>query len=223
MFLWKLKINKLGEKMNLSRKISLLFTCIIILQVSLLEAETDLEPVVITASKTENSLKDISTATQIITEEQIKQRGATRLRDIVKFSVGVYNPTQDSISIRGFNADHTLLLIDGRRLTGEVGGSLEIDRVNVNNIQRIEIIRGAASGLYGTDSLGGVINIITKKNPKDFLTTIDLKYGAFGSDGKRYSLGFNSQMPISDKLSLSLYGALRATDRLDNKRKESIF
>ena len=208
--------------MNINRKISLSLACIVLLQVSLLEAKTDLEPVVITASKTENSLKDISTAAQIITAEQIKQKGATRLRDIIKFSVGVYNPTQDSISIRGFNAGHTLLLIDGRRLTGEVGGSLEIDRINVNNIQRIEIIRGAASGLYGTDSLGGVINIITKKHPKDFLTTIDLKYGAFGSDGKQQSLGFNSQMPISDKLSLSLYGALRTTDRLDNERKKSI-
>lgn len=208
--------------MNLNYKLSLSLACMLFLQASLSEAKTELEPVVITASKTENSLKDISTAAQIITAEEIKQKGATRLRDIIKFSVGLYNPTQDSISIRGFNADHTLLLIDGRRLTGEVGGSLEIDRIDISNIERIEIIRGSASGLYGTDALGGVINIITKKHPKDFLTTLDLKYGAHGSDGKQQTLSFNSQMPISDKLSLSLYGANRITGRLDNEKKESI-
>ncbi len=208
--------------MNLNRKIPLSLTCIVLLQASFLEAKTELEPVVVTASRTENSLKDISVAAEIITAQQIKQKGATRLKDILKFSAGMYNIQPDKISIRGLAGRHTLILIDGKRLTGEVGSGVEIERIDVSNIDRIEIIKGSASALYGTDALGGIINVITKKSDKPS-TTISAQYGAHsGGDGARQSISFSSNIPVNDKLTASAYGSYRIIDRLNDKNKESI-
>ncbi len=194
---------------------------IVALQVSALEAKTELEPVIVTASKTENSLKDISASAEIITADQIKQKGAVRLRDILKFSTGMFNTAPDKISIRGLSGRHTLILIDGKRLTGEVGGGLEIDRIDISDIDRIEIIKGSGSALYGTDALGGIINVITKKSDK-FSTTITPQYGAFSGDGEQKSITLSSNIPINDKLTTKINGSIRDFDRLNDEAKNSI-
>lgn len=85
------------NKMNLNRKIQLLLTYVV-LQASFLEAKTELGPVVVTVGKTENNLKDISVTAEIITAQQIKQKGTTRLKDILNFSEGMYNIQSDKIS-----------------------------------------------------------------------------------------------------------------------------
>jgi len=204
------------------QKTTLSFACILCLQTLSLKAETKLEPIIVSASKTENILEDVSSAVKIISEEEIKQKGATRLRDVLKFSAGIYNIQPDKISIRGLAGRHTLILIDGKRLTGEVGSGVEIDRIDVSNIDRIEIIKGSASTLYGTDALGGIVNVITKKSDKPS-TTISSQYGAHNTgDGARKSISFSSNIPLSNKLTTSLYGSYRSIDRLDDSNKESI-
>lgn len=207
--------------MNTYLKNTLSLASIAFLQASTLNANTELEPVLVSANKTETSLKYTSVASEIITAEEIKQKGAVRLRDILKFKTGMFNMSQDSISIRGLNADHTLILIDGKRLTGEVGGSLELDRINISDIERIEIVKGSASGLYGTDALGGVVNIITKKSDKPSVR-INPQLGTFGGDGLQKSISLSSNIPINEKFTLKLDGSFRDYERLDNEQKESI-
>ena len=208
--------------MNYRHRGLLCAVSMVALQVSALEAKTELEPIIVTASKTENSLKYTSVAAEIITADQIKQKGAVRLRDVLKFSAGMYNIEPDKISIRGLASRHTLILIDGKRLTGEVGGGLEIDRIDISDIERIEIIKGSASALYGTDALGGIINVITKKSDK-FSTTITPQYGAFsGGKGKQKSITISSNIPINDKLTTKINGSIRDFERLDDGTKTSI-
>ncbi len=85
--------------------------------------------------------------------------------------------SKSSISIRGMGGNGTLLLIDGRRLGGETESPYEMDRIPADMIERIEIVKGPMSTLYGSDALGGVINIITKKTEETFLLGLDLGGG----------------------------------------------
>lgn len=82
----------------------------------------------------------------------------------------------NQVSIRGMDSAHTLILVDGKRIAGEDAPSTsnvyELNRINLDNIERIEIIRGPGSSLYGSDALGGVINVITKRSTKQQTTQL---------------------------------------------------
>jgi len=187
------------------------------------EQETAMESMVVSATRTESSIKETSAAVTVITGEEIEAKGATRLKDILRFSTGLYFPQDDAVSIRGMNPNQTLFLINGKRFTGEVDGQFEINRLPVNNIEKIEIVRGPVSALYGTDALGGVINIITTK-PDELRFAIDTQYGVFteDSDGDQKNITLNADVPFSEKYAASFSGAWRDYGRLDNSRNESI-
>ena len=130
--------------------------------------------IVITATRTEQEIKDTPAAVEIITQEQIQAQGATTLRQVLENATSVFMDVDGMqggrLSIRGSESRHVLLLIDGKRLSSETGNSrgntFEIDRLNLNNVERVEIVRGSNSALYGSDAMGGVINIITKRPDK---------------------------------------------------------
>jgi outer membrane receptor for ferrienterochelin and colicins len=126
--------------------------------------------IVVTATRTTQDVKKVPAATQVITEEDIKRSGAVDLRGVLaqqtNIMLGRHLPSGTEIMIRGMNTNQTLFLVDGMRQANEesnsAGNTRLLDRINLNSVQRIEIVRGAASAIYGTDALGGVINIITK-------------------------------------------------------------
>ncbi len=155
--------------------------------------ELKAEEVVVTATKTEAEVKDVPASVTVITKEEIKATGAEKLRDIFKLDSGIIltrSRGRDFPSIRGFGSQHVLILIDGKRLSGEVDQDFELDRITLENVERIEILKGPASALYGTDALGGVINIITK-TPDKFALELTPKFGAYsGGRGERQSLSF---------------------------------
>ncbi len=64
----------------------------------------------------------------------------------------------------GLDPEHTLILVDGRPVAGRVDGTLDVDRIPVNDVERLEIVPGPSSALYGSDALGGVVNIITRRS-----------------------------------------------------------
>lgn len=112
--------------------------------------------------------------TSVIKEEDIKKGGAYNVRDVLKpltrLNVMEAGMTGNQVSIRGMGTSSTLILIDGRRLAGEDSGSTmnvyELNRMSLDEVECIEVMRGAGSGLYGSNAMGGVINIIIKKNKK---------------------------------------------------------
>ena len=109
--------------------------------------------------------------------------GATA-QDVLTFATGVdfYEDMMRSApSIRGFEGKHTLILIDGRRMAGPLGKFNELGRITTDTIERIEIIRGPMSTLYGSEAMGGVINIITK-TPQKTTAGVGLKYSVYGED-----------------------------------------
>lgn len=129
--------------------------------------------VVVTATRTEADVKMVPNTVEVITADDIEKLGATDVYSALRLAdnVQIMNTSTGfghRISMRGMSSDSTLILINGRRTaiedTETTQNLLALDRINVHNIERIEIIRGAASAQYGSDALAGVINIITKKS-----------------------------------------------------------
>ena len=126
------------------------------------------------ANAAQEDAKYESQATTIITAEEIARKQAKSVEDIIFGETGVTR-TVDAmgrvgVSIRGAEPRHTLILVDGRPVMGDfakyAGQGDELQRLGVENVARIEIIRGAASAKYGSDAIGGVINVITKEAAK---------------------------------------------------------
>lgn len=159
--------------------------------------EFALPEVVVTATKTEMKVKDVPSAVQVITREDIEARGARTLKDILRFATGVNimrSGTRETVSIRGFDSRFSIILVDGKRIASEIDQNYELDRISLENIDRIEIVRGPVSSLYGTEALGGVVNIITKKSTKQsFSMSSDNGFltGGHGEAG-RYNFMYDS-------------------------------
>lgn len=152
-------------------------------------AQTKLDEVFITtATKTEKNIDGVSASVVVITKEDIEKISATTLKDVldkvpsINAQLGRFPHasalSKGAISIRGVGPNGTLILLDGKRLSGETEQPYEMSRIPASIIERIEIVKGSMSTLYGSDAIGGVINIITKKSIDTNNTTLDVKYGA---------------------------------------------
>ena len=130
--------------------------------------------IVVTANKVAEEVKAVPQAVEVITAEDIKKMGADNVYSALRLANNVNiseaGMTGNQVSIRGMSTYHTLILVDGKRISGEdattTANAYTLKRLNLNNVERIEIVRGSASVLYGSDALGGVINIITKTPTK---------------------------------------------------------
>ena len=151
------------------------------------QADVQLKDVVVTATKTEKDPKDVTQSVTVITAEEIKRSSASTVTEVLQTAAGLSVVRQgprgslDSLSIRGASYSQVLVLLDGVRLNSprDSGADLSALPVALEDIERIEIARGAASALYGADAVGGVVNIITKK-PTAAVTNTS---GAVGSHG----------------------------------------
>ena len=160
-------------------------------------ATTNMNNIVVTATKTPQSIDRVTATVQVITAEDIKKIGATTIKDVFKKTPGLVmqygtfpsgsSASKSSISLRGMGATGSLWLVDGRRLSGEVSNPYDGDRIPASMIERIEIVKGPMSALYGADAVGGVINIITKQPKDSFKAEVSASAGqnGYGDGGKR--------------------------------------
>ncbi len=146
----------------------------------------EIQKVVVGASKEAMDVEDITDDVTVITADEIQERGFHDLKELLHFVTGASlvspgGPGQPaSLYLDGLNPNQTLILIDGIRYndpTNLNGAALEL--IDLDNIQRIEIIKGAQSGLWGADAMGGVINIITKSAKKGVQGNFSVKEGSF--------------------------------------------
>ena len=126
-----------------------------------------MEELVITATRTRKLLKDSPILTRVVNRKDIELADATDLRDLLQQELpGVeftYSMNQKlNMNVGGFAGQSVLVLVDGERLAGETMENVDFSRIDMNNVERIEILRGAQSALYGAGAVGGVINIITR-------------------------------------------------------------
>lgn len=130
-----------------------------------------LEPTVVSATSTKRALKDVPASVAVITAEDLSRRPVRDLEDALRGSEGLQfngiGMSRRGISIRGMSSEHTLVLIDGKRISPSAGAiahsDFDLGWVPVEAIERIEVVRGPMSSLYGSEALGGVVNVITRK------------------------------------------------------------
>ena len=140
--------------------------------------------VVVTASKRAETIKNSSAAVQVVTQEDMKRLGADSIESALQLvdniNLSEAGMTGNQVMIRGMESRHSLVLVNGRRLAGEDASNTTnvytLRRINLDQVDRIEIVRGSSSALYGSDALGGVINIITKHG-KDMSHKIGVSTG----------------------------------------------
>lgn len=127
-----------------------------------------LEDVVVTGTRSERRLAEVPVQTSVIKSHEMARAGSTSaleaLQDNVPGLVISPNGMGNNMRIRGLNTRYVLFLVDGERMVSEgAGGNINLDQIDVNDIERIEMVNGASSALYGSNAVGAVINIITKK------------------------------------------------------------
>ncbi|MBU0784224.1 MAG: TonB-dependent receptor [Gammaproteobacteria bacterium] len=167
------------------------------------------EPVVVTATRTEQPITEVLADVTVIDRETLDRAGQTSLRELLAQQPGVQMSSNGSyrsntnVFLRGASATQTILLVDGVRVGSATNGGLSLETIPLESIERIEILRGAASALYGPDAVGGVIQIITRQagTPRRSVSV------GVGTDGQRlgaahfggkigmfgYSLGFSHE------------------------------
>lgn len=142
---------------------------------------TSLHEVVVTGTGTEHYLKDAPVQTEVISGQALKEYAGRDIEDILGGLSASFSFNQgdmgSNIQMNGLKNDYLLILIDGRRMNGDVGGQNDLNRINMNNIERIEVVKGAVSSLYGSDAIGGVIHFITKKTKDKFSVTNNTRVG----------------------------------------------
>lgn len=173
-----------------------------------------LDDVVVTATRTENKVSNIPLPIQVISAKNIQLSGSQKLIDILQMQTGLViannplgtalqgypNPFGDGIQMQGLDPAYTLILVNGEPLIGRNAGIINLGRIAIGNIKQIEIIRGPATCLYGSDALAGVINIITEEPVKNSLN-VQTHYAT------NNTLGLTTAgNVVGKKISLELFG-----------------
>ena len=145
------------------------------------DADEPDEQIVVTGTRTETSRADSVVSTLVVSRTDIEESGATTVAEVLEGQPGVVLERSfagTSVRLQGLNPEHTLVLVDGLRVLGRKGGSIDLSRYPVEWIERIEIVKGPTSVLYGSDAMGGVVNLITRTPDGPFSADV---YGSYGS------------------------------------------
>ncbi len=183
-----------------------------------------LDQMVVSATKTANTVAEAPASISVISRDEILSQPTLALNEIVERAVGVESRKEsgragrESISIRGMDSSYTLILVNGRRMSSSNaitrGNDFDLSTIPVENIEQIEVIRGPMSALYGSEALGGVVNIITNLPNNDWRTTFngDMSGVDGGKGGTQSTIGLDTGGAlIDDKLYLNL--AINKSDR----------
>lgn len=151
------------------------------------EPAAQAEEVVITGTKTRRLVKETPVKTEVVTRKDIERTGAINLVEALAHKTGVRVDNQCSIcnataiKLSGLPGRYTLMLIDGIPIFSSLGQTYGLMNIEAAQIERVEIVKGANSVLYGTDAIGGVVNIITRKPGKRNFATLSSQYGSYNS------------------------------------------
>lgn len=141
-----------------------------------------MEEVVVTATRSPRLLSNVAIPTSVISAKTIYQSGSLRLSDILSEQTGIILTDNfgKGIQMQGLSSEYTLILLNGEPLIGRTGGVFDLSRVSIRGIKKIEVIKGPSSSLYGSEAMGGVINIITDLSGLK-KTDLNLRYGRFNT------------------------------------------
>lgn len=168
-----------------------------------LQAQSADGEIVVTGSRRAQKRKDSAVAVEVIGREQIEKEGSRNAADALTSLPGVeVRPGQpgqrgEIVRLQGLDTRQVLILVNGNRITGRFDGGIDLTRIKAEEIERIEIIKGATSALYGSDAIGGVINIITREPTKPLEAQTSAQWGS----GRELHYGSGSEADVSSRVS----------------------
>ncbi len=187
-------------------------------------ADVNEETLVVTASATEQNVKDAPASISVITQQDLQRKPVQNLKDVLRDVPGVQltneGDNRKGVSIRGLSSSYTLILVDGKRVNSRNAvfrhNDFDLNWIPVDAIERIEVVRGPMSSLYGSDALGGVVNIITKKIGQKWTGTLsaDTTIQEHRDRGDTYNGQFFTSGPLIDGvLGMKAYGSRQNAPR----------
>jgi iron complex outermembrane receptor protein len=190
------------------------------------QSPTMLEPVVVSAARTETPASGTTAGLTVIEREEIEQSGASTLADLLRARAGIHvadlygDGINATLDMRGFGAtagSNTLVLVDGRRLNNNSDiAPPALAGIDLDQIERIEIVRGSAGVLFGNQAVGGVVNVITRR-PTETRASVQVEGGSY--DAKRYAARASLAVPLGP--GIELWGSRRSSDNYrDNNDSE---
>ena len=193
--------------------------------------DDEIDDVIVTATRSEIDTQDAPGSVTVINRKEIEQKGSDGIVDLIRGTTGISlrgigTGGRKSISLRGMEGKHTLILVDGKRIPSSNDSlgpntDYQYDWIPTENIERIEIVRGPMSVLYGADALGGVVNIIPRRPSKKTQASIKTKglfaKGDKGGDG--HALEFNLSGSANDKVQINVSAQHSRRASLESKLK----
>lgn len=182
--------------------------------------QQELNPVVVTATRTSQTADETLASVTVITRDDIERSQSQDLFELLRTQAGVDvartgNAGGDiSLFLRGTNSNHTLTLIDGVRVSSAATGKFSLTALDVSQIERIEIVRGPRASLYGSDAIGGVIQIFTRQSTG---VRVRAEGGSFGTKKLDFGLGGG------DKIKYSLNASLKDIDGYSATNENNVF
>ena len=178
-------------------RIKLAISCWLLATVSLAQSDIwrsdSLQEVVVTGTGTQHLLKNAPVQTEVITSKMLRNYSGQSLQDILAGLTASFAFSDDDMGsqmqLNGLGNDYILVLIDGKRIHGDVGGQNDLSLIDPQNIEKIEIVKGASSALYGSDAIAGVVNVITKKHNEGMLLENTTRGGSYGDLRQHNGLG----------------------------------
>lgn len=171
--------------------------------------QVDMREVVVTATRGAQSIRNVPIPTQVLTAAVVQEQGASRLSDLLAEHPGLvvtHDQFGSGIQLQGFDAAYTLILIDGEPVIGREGGVINLERLPVNDIERVEIVRGPSSSLYGSEALAGVINIITRTPGHGIEVEGGMRYETHGTSDANLSIEGRSER-VGGRLVVNRFGS----------------
>ncbi|MDD5130990.1 MAG: TonB-dependent receptor plug domain-containing protein, partial [Candidatus Omnitrophica bacterium] len=158
---------------NLHKELLVTVSLVVVLINSVSAEDVELDKIVVTPSRIEESSADTGRVVDVVTAADIEKSGSqdlagalTALTSVDISNYGGPNATK-TIRMRGSTAAQVLVLMDGRPINNPRDGEVDLSNIPLDNISRVEVLHGAGSSLYGSSAMGGVVNIITKNPPKE--------------------------------------------------------
>ena len=164
--------------------------------------------------------------TRLITADEIRKTDATNIQDLLTEEIpglefGYAMSQETSLNMSGFGGSAVLFLVDGERLAGETMDNVDYNRLNLDNVGQVEIVKGASSALYGANAVGGVVNLITKENKEPWHLNLNSRYRSAGNEWRNGGdLNFNTgRWNSNTTVQYSTVETIRLTGAFDTESK----
>lgn len=194
--------------------------------VTLRPEPTELNEIVVTATRTPKTLKEVPVVTRLLTVENIEKADASNIQDLLAeelpgLEFGFTMGNETSLTMGGLGGNAVLFLVDGERLAGETMDNVDYNRLNLDDVGQVEIVKGASSAVYGANAVGGVVNLVSHENKEPWNVRVSSRYRSAGNEWRiGGKAGFNtSKWNSSTSVQYTSSQTIRLADAFDTESK----